>query len=128
VPKSSGREKLSLLIGLEVLTEGIAFDTNDLKKHGFSHSLVTKVLGSLRQGGVLERVNLRKYLFADSFSRILKEDVLRKTPRSGLLQFPTMAVFDMCGIETWTEHDLDDFVRRLKQHWEAARGSSMKHA
>ncbi|HEV2227081.1 MAG TPA: hypothetical protein VGR56_09805, partial [Nitrososphaerales archaeon] len=112
MPKSR-REKLSVLIGLEVLTEGIAFDTGDLKKHGFSHNMLTRVLGSLRQSGVLERVNSRKYLFADSFSRILKEDVLGKTPRSGLMQFPTMAVFDMCGIETWTERDLDNFVRRL---------------
>jgi hypothetical protein len=126
VPKSSGRERLSVLIGLEVLMEGIAFDTGDLKKHGFSHNLLTKVLGSLRQSGVLEQMtrSRRKYLFADSFSRILKEDVLGKTPRSGLMQFPAMAVFDMCGIETWTEHDLDSFVGRLRQHWEVARGSS----
>lgn len=124
MPKSSGREKLSVLIGLEVLTEGIAFDTGDLKKHGFSHSMLTRVLGSLRQSGVLERVNSRKYLFADSFSRILKEDVLGKTPRSGLMQFPTMVVFDMCGIESWTERDLDNFVSRLRQHWEVAQGSS----
>jgi hypothetical protein len=125
VPKSTGRERLSVLIGLEVLMEGIAFDTGDLKKHGFSHSLLTKVLGSLRQSGVLEPVSRshRKYFFADSFSRILKEDILGKTPRSGLMQFPAMAVFDVCGMETWTEHDLDSFVRRLRHHWEGARGS-----
>jgi hypothetical protein len=118
VPKSSGREELSTLIGMEVLLEGIAFDTQGLKKHGFSHNLVTKVLMSLRQSGVLERVNPRKYLFAEAFSEILREDVLGKTPRSGLMQFPTMTVFDMCGIESWTERDLENFVKRLRQHWE----------
>jgi hypothetical protein len=117
VPKSSGREELSVLIGLEVLTEGIAFDTSDLKKHRFSSTLVTKVLRSLRQSGVLERVNARRYLFAEGFSGVLKEDILRKTPRSGLMQFPTMAVFDICGIEGWTERDLESFVRRLREHW-----------
>lgn len=117
MPKTSGREKLSVLIGLEVLTQGIAFDTHDLKKHRFSSTLVTKVLRSLRQAGVLERVNLRKYLLAGPFSRILKEDVLAKTPRSGLMQFPTMTVFDICGIETWTERDLENFTKMLRQHW-----------
>jgi len=121
MPKTNGRERLSVLIGLEVLTQGIAFDTQELKKHGFGHSLVTRVLMSLRQSGVLERVNTRKYLFVDAFSGILREDVLGKTPRSGLMQFPTMAVFDMCGIEGWTEHDLENFVKRLRQHWEGKR-------
>jgi hypothetical protein len=121
VPKTSGRERLSVLIGLEVLTQGIAFDTQGLRKHGFSHNLVTKVLASLRQSGVLERVNPRKYLFADAFSEVLREDVLGKMPRSGLMRFPTMTVFDMCGIESWTEHDLEEFVKRLRQHWEGKR-------
>jgi len=121
VPKSNGRERLSLLIGLEVLTEGIAFDVHDLKKHHFSSTLLTKVLRSLRQAGVLQRVNTRKYLFTESFSGVLREDVLQKTPRSGLMQFPAMTVFDMCGIETWSEHDLEGFAKRLRQHWEVAR-------
>ena len=121
MPKSNGREELSVLIGLEVLTQGIAFDTQGLKKHGFSHNLVTKVLMSLRQSGVLQRVNPRKYLFADAFSGVLREDVLGKTPRSGLMQFPTMTVFDMCGIESWTEPDLEDFMKRLREHWEGKR-------
>jgi len=117
MPKSNGREKLSVLVGMEVLTQGIAFDTHDLKKHQFSSTMVTKVLRSLREAGVLERVNPRKYLIAESFTGTLKEDVLSKTPRSGLMQFPTMAVFDICGIEQWNELEVDEFARRLKEHW-----------
>lgn len=116
MPKSRGREELAVLIGLEVLVESVAFDTHDLRKLPFSSTLVTKVLKSLRQSGVLERVNTRKYLFNDKFAGVLKEEVLRKTPRSGLMQFPAMTVFDICGIETWTERDMEQFVKRLRQH------------
>ncbi len=129
MPKSSGREELSVLIGLEVLIEGIAFDTHDLRKYHFSSTLVTKVLKSLRQSGVLQKVNPRKYLIADRFSGALRDEILGKSPRNGLMQFPTMNVFDLCGIEGWTERDLENFAKRLRQHWEGARnrGSITKH-
>jgi hypothetical protein len=117
VPKSSGREKLSALIGLEVLLEGIAFDTHDLRRLPFNSTLITRVLRSLQQSGVIRRVNTGKYLFTDSFSGAMKERILGKTSRSELMQFPTMTVFDMCGIECWTERDLEHFTERLKQHW-----------
>ena len=117
MPKSRGREELSALIGLEVLLEGIAFDTHDLRRLKFSSALITKVLRSLQQSGVLQRVNTGKYLFADNFSGAMKDRILRKTPRNELMQFPSMTVFDMCGIECWTERDLEYFTRRLKQHW-----------
>lgn len=116
MPKSRGREELAVLIGLEVLAESVAFDTHDLRKLPFSSTLITKVLKSLRQSGVLERVNTRKYLFNEKFVGVLKEEILRKTPRSGLMQFPAMTIFDVCGIEGWTERDVEHFVSRLKQH------------
>ena len=117
MPKSRGREELSVLVGLEVLLEGVAFDSHDLRKLQYSQTLVTKVLKSLQHSGVLERVNARKYLFTDKFSGLLKEEILRKTPRSGLMQFPAMTVFDMCGIESWTESDVDHFTTRVGEHW-----------
>ena len=33
------------------------------------------------------------------------------------MQFPAMTIFDMCGVENWSEYDLEHFVRRLRQHW-----------
>lgn len=116
MPKSRGREELAVLIGLEVLVESVAFDTHDLRKLPFSSTLITKVLKSLRQSGVLQQVNTRKYLLNDKFAGVLKEEILGKSPRSGLMQFPAMTVFDICGIESWTERDLEHFVRRLRQH------------
>jgi hypothetical protein len=124
VPKSRGREELSALIGLEVLLEGIAFDTHDLRMLSYSPSLITRVLRSLQQSGVLQRVNSGKYLFTDRFSGVVREGVLGKAPRSGLMQFPTMAVFDMCGMECWTESDLECFTQRLKQHWSGRAAKS----
>jgi hypothetical protein len=128
VPKSSGREELSALIGLEVLLEGIAFDTHDLRRLPISPALITKVLRSLQQSGVLQRVNTGKYLFTGSFSGAMKERVLGKTPRSELMQFPAMTVFDMCGIECWTERDLEHFTQRLRQYWSSlvVKGDAIK--
>ena len=117
MPKSRVREELAVLVGLEVLIESVAFDTHDLRKLPFRSTSVTRVLRSLRDSGVLERVNTRKYLFTDGFVAILKEEILRKTPRSGLMQFPAMTVFDMCGMESWSEKDVEAFVERLRQHW-----------
>jgi hypothetical protein len=117
MPKSSRREELSALIGVEVLLEGVAFDSHDLRRLPFSSALITRVLRSLQQSGVLHRVNTGKYLFTDRFSGSMKERILGKTPRSELMQFPTMKVFDMCGIECWTERDLEHFTQRLKQYW-----------
>lgn len=117
MPRSSRREELSALIGLEVLLEGIAFDTHDLRRLPFTSALITRVLRSLQQSGVIQRVNTGKYLFTDSFSGAMKERILGKTPRSELMQFPTMTVFDMCGIECWTERDMEHFTERLKQYW-----------
>jgi hypothetical protein len=73
MPKSQGREELTMLIGLEVLIESVAFDTHDLRKLPFRPAFVTKVLKSLRQAGILERVNTRKYLFTDKFVGVLKD-------------------------------------------------------
>jgi hypothetical protein len=128
VPKSRRREELSALIGLELLLEGIAFDTHDLRKLPFSPTLITRVLKSLQQSGVIQRVNPGKYLFTDSFSEVMKGRVLGKAPRSELMQFPTMTVFDMCGIECWTERDLEHFTQRLKQYWSSSvvRGTRLK--
>jgi hypothetical protein len=120
LPKSSGREELSVLIGLEVLIEGIAFDSHDLRKLPYRPAFVTKVLKSLRQEGILERVNTRKYLFRDEFVNAVKEEIMAKVPRNGLMQFPTTTVFDMCGVESWTEREMEGFLIRFREHWKKA--------
>ena len=122
MPNSREREELAALIGLEVLIESVAFDTHDLRKLPFNSTLVTRVLRSLRRSRVLEKVNTRKYLFTDRFAGTLKVEVLSKTPRSGLMQFPAMTIFDMCGIDSWTERDVEHFVKRLRQHWNDVAG------
>jgi len=117
LPKSRRREELAVLIGLEVLAEGIVFDSHDLRKLPFRPSHITRVLKALLDSGVLARINARKYMFTDEFQELLKEEILEKTPRSGILQFPTMTIFDVCGLDHWGEHEFDRFVKRLKEHW-----------
>jgi hypothetical protein len=117
VPKSRGREELSVLIGMEVLAEGVAFDSHDLRKLPFRPSHVTRVVNSLMNSRVLTRVGARKYLLTEEFQSLLKGEILAKTPRSGIIQFPAMTVFDICGIEQWNEQEVDRFARMLKEHW-----------
>ncbi|HEV2138031.1 MAG TPA: hypothetical protein VGR53_04260 [Nitrososphaerales archaeon] len=117
MPKSRRREELAVLIGLEVLAEGVSFDSHDLRKLPFQPAHVTRVLRALMNSGVLERINSRKYLFSDRFLGVVKEEILGKTPRTGILQFPTMTIFDICGVEYWSERELEHFVRRLREHW-----------
>lgn len=117
MPKSRQREELAVLIGLEVLAEGVSFDSHDLRKLPFQPAHVTRVLRALQNSGVLERINARKYLFTDEFQGLLTSEILAKTPRSGILQFPAMTIFDVCGCEGWSERELDQFFKRLKEHW-----------
>ena len=116
------REQLAVLIALEVLTEGVFFDTHDLRKLPFSAAQVTRVLTGLQRSNVLTRVNSRKYLFTDEFLEILKQEVGRKVPRSGIARFPDVSVFDICAIEDWSEEELNRYLKTLRGHWVDASG------
>jgi hypothetical protein len=117
VPKSKRREELAVLVGLEVLAEGVAFDSHDLRKLPFQPAHVTRVLRALVDSGVLTRTGAGKYLFRDEFMALVRDEILAKTPRSGILQFPSLTIFDVCGLEGWSERELEQFVRRLRDHW-----------
>ncbi|MDG7016406.1 MAG: hypothetical protein JRM82_03420 [Nitrososphaerota archaeon] len=120
--KNRRREELALLVGLEVLLLGIAFDSHDLRRLPFRQSQITRVVKALMDAGVLTRIGTRqKYLFTREFLNTLKEQVLQRTPRSGIIQFPVMTTFDACGVEHWSEQEFDRFVRTLKEHWQSLR-------
>jgi hypothetical protein len=120
VPKSRRREELAVLVGLEVLLLGVAFDSHDLRRLPFRQSQVTRVVKALMDAGVHMRIGTRrKYLFTREFLSTLKEQVLQRTPRSGIIQFPVMTTFDACGVEQWSEQEFDRFVRTLKDHWQS---------
>ena len=120
--KGGRREELAVLIGLEVLLMGVAFDSHDLRKLPFRPSQITRVVNALLGEGVIARIGRRKkYLLASDFRNLLKEQVLQKTPRSGIIQFPTMTAFEVCGMEHWSELEVDRGVSGLRDHWQTAR-------
>jgi hypothetical protein len=113
-----------VLVGLEVMLLGVAFDSHDLRKLPFRQSHITRVVKALQDAGVITRIGKRKkYIFTERFLGILKEQVLQKTPRSGIIQFPVMTTFDACGVEHWGDQEFDRFVRALKEHWQSLRRS-----
>jgi hypothetical protein len=122
MPKSRGREELAVLIGLEVLLLGVAFDSHDLRKLPFRPSHITRVVNALLESHVLTRIGRRKkYLFTTEFQSLLKEQILQKTPRSGIIQFPSMTAFEVCGVEHWSEQELERFIREMRDNWQAMR-------
>ena len=120
--KGGRREERAVLRGLEGLQMGVAFDSHDLRKLPFRPSQITRVVNALLREGVIARIGRRKkYLLANDFRNLLKEQVLQKTPRSGNNQIPPMTAIEVSGMEHWSELEVDRFVRGLRDHWQTAR-------
>lgn len=109
---------------LLVLLEGVFFDMRDLRRLSYGKSKVTRVLKVLVNSGVLEKVrDRRNYLLADGFARIVKEQIRRKTPLSGIHQFPSLDVFSVSGMGNWTQHEFDLYVGAMRERWRSLSAS-----
>jgi hypothetical protein len=43
--------------------------------------------------------------------------MVRTMPRRLFIHCPDAAVFDISGIDDWTEEELEIYVRELRKHW-----------
>jgi len=59
----------------------------------------------------------RNYLLTDEFRETLKREVQRKTPSSGIHQFPSLDVFYVGGMEHWNEREFEIYVGEMKDMW-----------
>jgi hypothetical protein len=110
------REEIAAFVGLLAMLEGVLFDMGDFRRRHYNKNLVTRVVKALVESGVLKKVrDRRNYVLTERFLGILKEEIRRKTPVSGIHQFPSLDVFDVGGIENWTEHDLDVYVEEMRK-------------
>ena len=115
MPKTK-REEIAAFVGLLALLEGVFFDMSDFRRHNYNKNLVTRVVKALVDSGVLKKVrDRRNYVLTEEFLGAVKEEIRRKTPASGIHQFPSVNVFDAGGIENWTEHEFELYVDEMRQ-------------
>ena len=60
----------------------------------------------------------RNYVLTQEFCETLKREVKRKTPNSGIHQFPSLDVFYIGGMEDWSEHEFELYVGGMKDMWQ----------
>jgi len=118
LPKTK-REEIAALITILALLEGVFFDTRDIRRLPYQPALVSKVLKSLLDSNVLVKIHGRRnYILSDDFRDTLKKEVLRKTPGSGIHQFPALDVFYVGGMEDWGEHEFEVYVSEMRDMWQ----------
>lgn len=106
------------IIALEMFTQGVYFDSESVYGLPINKRLVTKTLRALLDAGVIRKSTARaKYLFTDPFLEATEHQITGGMPRGIFVHYPDLSVFDVCGIGSWTEEELQAYVRRLREHW-----------
>ena len=116
------REALAAMIAVEMLTEGVYFESGSVWGLPLSGSRVARTFRALADAGVVRRSSVKgKYNFTQGFLEGMRREITRKMPRGSLVHFPDLAVFEVSGIADWTEAELDVYSRRLREHWASKR-------
>jgi hypothetical protein len=112
------KEALAAIISLEMLAQGVYFDAHSVYGLPVNKRLVTRSLRALLDAGVITKSTTRaKYLFTDAFLEAMGREIAGGMPRGIFVHYPDLSIFDVCGIGSWTEEELQVYVRRLREHW-----------
>ena len=112
------REALAAIIALEMLTQGVYFDAHSVYGLPVSKRMVTRTIRALMDAGLIGRSTTRaKYLFTDAFLEAMGREISGGMPRGIFVHYPDLCIFDICGIGSWTEEEVQVYVRRLREHW-----------
>lgn len=121
LPKST-RERVTAMIAIEMLVQGVFFDSRSLRGPSFNERQVTRVLDALIDSQVITRSMPRmKYVLTDEFLDTVKREVTRLMPRRLFIHYPDFEVFDVSGIESWSQEELELYMKELKKRWLARR-------
>jgi len=113
----SKREEVAAVVTLMVLLEGVFFDARKLSKLPYERSLVWRTMKALVAAGVIVKVRKGKYIVADGFVEMLRKEVTWKMPRGALISVPSLRVFDVSGVASWNEDELEVYITWLRRHW-----------
>ena len=116
------RETLAAMTALEMLVEGVHFRSRSIWGLPFNKEPVRRTFGALAESGVIRKQRAKgRYLLTNTFVDAMKEDITRRMPRGVFIHYPDLAVFDICGIEKWTEEEFEVYIKRLREHWSFRR-------
>jgi hypothetical protein len=98
--------------------EGVHFDLANVRRMPLGQTSITRTLHGLIEAGMISKSPIKgKYRLTDEFVDSLKSEMTEGMPRGIFIHFPDLRVFDISGIEEWTEEELDRYTRRLKERW-----------
>jgi hypothetical protein len=112
------REALAAVIVMELLLKGVHFDSASVRRMPLGQTSITRTLHGLIEAGIISKSPIKgKYRLTDEFVDSLKSETTEGMPRGIFIHFPDLRIFDISGIEEWTEEELDRYMRRLKARW-----------
>jgi hypothetical protein len=112
------REALAATVAVEMLAQGVYFDSRSVYGLPVNRRLVSKTLRALIDAGIIKKSTSRgKYLFTDAFLGEIGREVTGNMPRGIFVHYPDLSIFDICGIGNWTEEELQVYVKRLRERW-----------
>jgi hypothetical protein len=124
---SSKREEIAANIAALMLVQGVFFDSSSMKELPYNERLANRVFRALVDSGIVAKSTRRgKYLLTDEFLGAVKAVTTRGMRRQIFVPLPDLAVFDVAGIETWTEEELDIYTSKLKARWLLRSGRSKR--
>jgi hypothetical protein len=119
------KNAVTALLVLEMLTQGVVFDSRSVRRLPVDQSMIDRALRGLIKAGVVTRSEIKtKYLLTDEFLEALRREITRSMPRGDFVHYPDLSVFDVCGIGSWSAEELETYVARLRQRWTLRKGFS----
>lgn len=112
------RDAVTALMVVEMLVQGVLFDSRSAYGLPVNKKMVTRALRALIGAGVVSKSRTRtKYILTDEFLETIRQAITKGMPRGTFVHYPDLSVFDMCGIGEWTAEELETYVAKIRQRW-----------
>jgi excisionase family DNA binding protein len=107
------------MVVVEMLVQGIHFDSQRIWRMPMGRNHVWRAFRALINSGVIEKLaTVRgRYRFTEGFLEAVKRDITRGMPRGIFLHYPDLSLFDIAGMELWTEDEFEIYAKRQRAHW-----------
>lgn len=112
------------MIVVEMLMQGVYFDSKSAYRLPASRSTIKRAIGSLIKAGVVERSRARaKLLLTDEFLDAIRLEIVKAMPRGVFIHHPDLSAFELCEIGDWSPEELETYIAKLRQRWMLRKGN-----